>query len=81
MCAVVLQKGERELRVQPALPVPVDLIKVSVEWKVRWSAAITGPQWGLFKGARDTEASIIRYTLVITEKCKEFHHHMVLSAE
>lgn len=48
MCAAVLQKGERELRVQPALSVPVDLIKVSVEWKVRWSAAITGPQWGLF---------------------------------
>lgn len=48
MCAAVLQKGERELRVQPALPVPVDLIKVSVEWKVRWPAAITGPQWGLF---------------------------------
>lgn len=33
MCSGASER-EWELRVQPALPLPVDLIKVSAEWKV-----------------------------------------------
>lgn len=43
-----------ELRVW-APPVPVDLIKVTVEWKVGWSEAMTGPQWDL-SGCREQKS-------------------------
>ena len=68
-CAAVLKrhggrrrggKKEREERERCQLrvwapPVPVDLIKVTVEWKVGWSAAMTGPRWDL-SGCREQKS-------------------------